>query len=419
MPSTLHGNALRAQLVAVVCAQAVVVGGHVRAAERDRSALPADQPRGCPNLFVELLDVTPAASRAKIDAAWRQLFYGDDDNQRVYFPVAPDKAFVLDVHHNDVRSEGMSYGMMICLQLDRQEEFNRLWRWAVAHMQHKDQPRRGYFAWQVATDGRIIDPNSASDGEEWFATALLLASARWGDGAGIFDYDAQAQRLLRDMLDKRGRAEDGRALSPLFDPVEKQVVFVPIAEANHLTDPSYHLPHFYELWADRAENNGAFWQEAAATSRQFLQRACHPRTGLAPDYARFDGTPIDPWGQGHDAFRFDAWRVAANVAVDHAWCGPHDWAQRLCDRLLEFFHSEGLDAYANQYALDGRPLSNDRSSGLQAMNAVAAIAATTPRRIDFVQALWDMPIPQGEYRYYDGMLYMLALLQAGGQFQMY
>jgi hypothetical protein len=39
-------------------------------------------------------------------------------------------------------------------------------------------------------------------------------------------------------------------------------------------------------------------------------------TGLMPDYAEFDGSPIDPWDGGHDAFRFDAWRNGMNVAVD-------------------------------------------------------------------------------------------------------
>jgi len=38
------------------------------------------------------------------------------------------------VKHNDVRSEGMSYGMIIAVLLDKQEEFDRLWKWAVQHM---------------------------------------------------------------------------------------------------------------------------------------------------------------------------------------------------------------------------------------------------------------------------------------------
>jgi len=39
----------------------------------------------------------------------------------------------------------------------------------------------------------------------------------------------------------------------------------------------------------------------------------------------------------------------------------------------------GIDKYVNQYTLDGKPLSSDRSTGLIAMNAVAALAATTDK----------------------------------------
>lgn len=53
------------------------------------------------------------------------------------------------------------------------------------------------------------------------------------------------------------------------------------------------------------------------------------------------------------------------------------------------------------------------------MNAVAAIASTNANRKDFVEALWKAPVPSGIYRYYDGMLYMLGLLQVSGNFRIY
>ena len=134
-----------------------------------------------PNLFVELLDKTPEQIQKKIDKAWEQLFYGRENTQRIYFPVEPDMAYIMDVRHNDVRSEGMSYGMMIAVQLNKKDEFDRLWKWAKTYMQHKSGPRKNYFAWQVKTDGTVIDENSASDGEEWIVMSLFFAAARWSD----------------------------------------------------------------------------------------------------------------------------------------------------------------------------------------------------------------------------------------------
>jgi oligosaccharide reducing-end xylanase len=137
-----------------------------------------------------------------------------------------------------------------------------------------------------------------------------------------------------------------------------------------------------------------------------------------PDYAEFSGAPRTQ-DVYHKDFRFDAFRVASNVAVDYAWFAADPWEIEQSNRLLEFFYSQGIDQYVNQYSLDGKPLSGDRAQGLMAMNAVAALAATTDKAPKFVAALWNAPIPTGHWRYYDGMLYFLALLHVSGNFRIY
>jgi oligosaccharide reducing-end xylanase len=364
------------------------------------------------NLFRER-GKSDAVIQAKLEAAWQQLFYGDDDTQRVYYPV-DDMAYIVDIGNGDVRSEGMSYAMMIAVQLDKQAEFNRLWKWARTYMYHGDGPRTGYFAWHCAPDGKVLDANSASDGEEWFAMALFFAAGRWGNGVGIFNYRGEAQAILDTMLHKG--AENNGVVTSMFDATRKQVVFVPQGNNATFTDPSYHLPAFYELWARWADKDNQFWREAAGASRAFFKAAAHPQTGLMPDYASFDGAPYP--GE-HADFRFDAWRAAGNVAVDYAWFATDPWAVEHSNRLLSFFRRQGLGGYANQFTLDGKPLSSDHSPGLVAMNAVAALAATDAAAGEFVDALWDAPIPSGHWRYYDGMLYTLALLHASGSFRAY
>lgn len=369
------------------------------------------------NLFVEFLGKSQAEVDEKINAAFNQLFYGNDSTERVYYPVEPDMAYILDVIHKDVRSEGMSYGMMIAAQLDKKEEFDRLWKWTKTFMQHKEEPHKNYFAWQLSTDGKIIDSTSASDGEEWFATALFLASARWGDSEGIYNYKNEAQKILDAMLYKDESGDS--IIVNMFNKDEKKVVFVPEIQAAYFTDPSYHLPHFYELWGRWADKDNQFWCDAADTSRAFLKRAAHPETGLSPDYAEFDGTPYNPWGGGNHNFQYDAWRVAMNIAVDYQWFNKNEWAVKQSDNLLNFFYKEGIHDYGNLYTLDGKKLGNDHSPGLVAMNAVAALAASVEIKKNFIEELWDLPVPSGFGRYYDGMLYMLGLLQTSGNFRIY
>jgi oligosaccharide reducing-end xylanase len=373
-----------------------------------------------PNLFSELLNKSELQVSAKLDSTFNQLFHGNSQSQRIYYPVEPDMAYIKDIIHNDVRSEGMSYGMMITVQLNKKKEFDSLWKWSKTYMQHPAGPRKNYFAWHCNPDGSIIDSNSASDGEEWLVMALFFAAARWGNLRGIYDYQTEAQAILDAMFSKETNSDRNDVVTNMFNRKELQVVFVPVGNADDFTDPSYHLPHFYELWARWADKENEFWFDAATSSRQFLKKTVHSVTGLAPDYAHFDGTPANPpWGGDHTDFRYDAWRVAMNVAVDHVWFAKDDWAVKQSNRLLNFFYSQGIGTYGNLFTLNGKQLGTDHSPGLVAMNAVAALVSTNNNRKEFVEELWHTPIPAGMGRYYDGLLYTLGMLQVSGNFKIY
>ena len=363
------------------------------------------------NLFKEL-GYSDAEIDKKVESAWQKFFYGTDD-ERIYYPVGEDMAYIYTADTDDVRSEGMSYGMMICVQMDKQEEFNRLWKWAKTHMQHKSGEFKGYFAWQMNTNGTIKDNTPAADGEEYFATSLLFASARWGNGEGIYNYNKEAQEILKTMLHQ---ADDGQGVN-MFNKEHKMPVFCPIGNAATFSDPSYHLPAFYEVWAREAEQDNDFWSEAAEASRQHFKDATNEKTGLGPDYSEYSGTAKNEGNHGD--FRFDAWRIAANIACDYAWWAQDDWATTHANRIQSFFYDQGVDSYGNQWSLDGKNLSPDHSPGLVAMNATASLASSDKKSWSFLEDLWNISPTTGKYRYYDGCLYMMGLLHCSGKFQAY
>jgi len=380
------------------------------------------------NLFVEA-GKNPQDVAAKVEAAFKQLFYGNPETEAIYFPAGSNAngplAQIRDIGNNDIRSEGMSYGMMIAVQLDKKQEFDALWNWAKTYMYHDspNHPAYGYFSWQMTINGKPIDEMPAADGEEYFATALYFASARWGNGKGIYDYRAQADRLLTDMKNRSlitGPTVKGiMTAGNLFDPNHKMVRFTPdIVNWQH-TDPSYHLPAFYDIWAlCGPQDDISFWPQAAKVSRDFFQKAANPVTGLTPEYANFDGTPWEcPWNIKSDDFQFDAWRTAMNWSVDYAWWGKDARERQLSDKLQAFFESKGITSYGNQFTLDGNQFGSEHSAGLVACNAVVSLAATHPRARQFVEQFWDTPVPTGQWRYYDGTLYMLAMLHCSGQFK--
>ena len=362
------------------------------------------------NLFKEL-GYSDAEIDKKVESAWQKFFYGTDE-ERIYYPVGEDMAYIYTADTDDVRSEGMSYGMMICVQMDKQEEFNRLWKWAKTYMQHKSGQYEGYFAWQMNKDGKIKDDTPAADGEEYFATSLLFASARWGNGKGIYNYNKEAQEILKTMLHQ---ADDGVGVN-MFDRTHKMPVFCPIGNAATFSDPSYHLPAFYEVWALEADQDNEFWSEAAKASRKHFKEATNASTGLGPDYSEYSGAAKKEGN--HNDFRFDAWRTAANIACDYAWWAKDDWAVTHANRLQSFFYDKGVESYGNQWTLDGKTeYSTDHSPGLVAMNATAGLAASDQKAWAFVEDFWNISPTTGTYRYYDGCLYMMGLLHCSGKFQ--
>ncbi|CAN5635863.1 hypothetical protein BH11ARM2_BH11ARM2_36820 [soil metagenome] len=368
------------------------------------------------SLFREI-GKSDAEIKDKLNKAWSQFFYGDDKDERVYYAVGDDMGYIKDIGSNDVRTEGMSYGMMIAVQYGQKDVFDRIWRWSKKYMQHQEGPMKGFFAWQCKEDGQRISEGAAPDGEEYFVTALFFAANRWGSGQGILNYRAEADAILHAMLHKDGEKD----VTNMFDKKAKQVVFSPGGAAAGFTDPSYHLPGFYELWSRWAKEDRPFWKAAATASREFFRKVANPKTGLTPDHTSFEGVPMkSPWDPNSkaDNFLYDSFRTAGNIAMDHAWFAVDPWQVEENNRLLEFFAAQNPPYVAN-YTLEGKPLVESRSGGLAAMNAVAALASTSVVAPTFVRALWDAPIPRGQWRYFDGMLYMFGLLQASGQYRVW
>ena len=376
------------------------------------------------NLFQEYLGKTDAEIDARIQGAWQQLAAGDPDSQRLLYPVPGDMIYVPDIANNDVRTEGLSYVMMLTVQLDRQKEFNAIWKYVKSHMYYSAGPLRGYFAWHTAFDGRRLNAGPAPDGEEWFVMALFFASHRWQQSRAsppdepIFDYEAEAQSLLHTMLHKHEEPGHG-PISSMFDPEAKQILFVPDRPAERFSDPSYHLPAYTELWARWAAAPGdrALLAEITKISRDVFHRAAHPTTGLMPDYSNFDGTPRARFG--HEDFRYDAWRTLSNPALDWSWWAADPWQIEQSNRVLTFLASHGAKV-PDRYKIDGTAVSTDvNTPGLIAMAATAALAADRPIGEPWVRQLWAMPMPSGRHRYYDGLLTMIALLETSGHFRIY
>lgn len=352
----------------------------------------------------------------KLEHIYKTMFYGNDD-ERLYHAVGDDMAYFVDTGNNDARTEGMSYAMMMCVQRNMKAEFDRLWKWTKTYMFMEDGWNKGYFAWSVKLSGEKNSNGPAPDGEEFFAMALFFASNRWGDGEGIFNYSKEAKELLYECVHK-GEKEPG---DPMWEPENKLIKFVPGVD---FTDPSYHLPHFYELfslWCN--EEDRKFWTEAAECSREYLKKACHPVTGLAPEYSKYDGEPCSsPWDRGyHERYYSDAYRVTANLGLSYEWFENSEWECECADKIQTFF-CETVKGKANLiYEVDGTIIEEKalHPVAIIATNAMASLASKGKYRKKCVDLFWNTPLRTGNRRYYDNCLYLFAFLALSGNYKIW
>lgn len=369
------------------------------------------------NIFMEI-GIQKDEIENRLEEIRQTFFYNGEE--KLYHPVGEDMAYIVDTGNQDVRTEGMSYGMMICVQLNMKEEFDRLWKWAKTYMWMEEGYNEGYFAWSCALDGSKNADGPAPDGEEFFAMALFFASHRWGDETGIFHYSNEAKALLSACLHK-GR--NGRPGSPMWNLENRQILFVVGAD---FTDPSYHLPHFYELFALWAEEEDReFWKQAAEESRKYLAKACHPVTGFSAEYAEFDGSPMSrplSWSdERHDWFYSDSYRTAANIALDYEWFGKDCGQKAALDRIQTFLAQDGKKGSYPIYEVDGKEAGGSalHPVAVTATTAQASLASDNAYTKEWAKLFFDLPMRTGERRYYDNCLYFFAFLALSGNYRIW
>ena len=407
-------------------------------------------PLSYPNAFRDVLGKTNAQIAEKIANAFNQLFHGDPSTQAIYFPVAgQDQAYIKDILHGDIRTDGMGLGMLIAAELGKQDEFDRLWSYARANMQVQSGPNKGYFLSSCATS---INPGVtcfAPFGPQQMVMALLLANDLWGDptsAAGVTpaaadggtaapsEYATAATELLtvmRHKVDQNGGVVSG--VTDFLDPVTALVFAQPDASGANLTGPSIEMPGYYELWAQATGD--PFWSRAARAARAYWGLVANPTTGLVPAGSHFDGAP----SAGSDTFSSEAYRSLVNFVIDDIWApgdpGAADstaaapaapaaapdrsWDAAEANLLLGFFIGADINQYGREFTLDGATVDAARDPALVAANGIAGLIATIGKGSDFIQAVWDMDIATGNARYFTGTMQMMGLLILGGQFRVY
>jgi len=371
--------------------------------------------RTYPNLFAELLGKTDDEITAKLDADFAQLFHGDPATESLYVNVGADQAYVWDPRQMDIRSDGFANALLLAVELDRREEFDKLWRFADAHIVLKTGPLRDYLRSRCDVGGDTCDETVSAEAHFAATSALWLAHGRWGR-TGELSYQTEAERLMAAVFRSEADASTTLGeLSGLVDPTYALPLATPYAAADMQTSPAAMTAAYFALWAEKSNDARAL--ELAKNARAFLAGVCNTETGLVPDRASLDGTvPAD-----EDTFSANSYPVPLAISLDAIWFGNSPWHATETNHLLDFFQPAlAAKKYSATYSVSGAPgpLLGDLLS-LQAPLSACAVAASTANRTEFVQAAWDATLNTGTSRKFGNLLYMLSSLLLSGRFRVY
>ena len=265
--------------------------------------------------------------------------------------------------------------MMVAVQLNHQTEFDRLWTWVKNHMAQGT----GEIRWKCSTSGSGCAGGGAPDGEEYFATALIFASHRWGDSTGPakIAYSTEAKWVLDVVRTKY---------------FNSQYHLVKFVSSSNNVDPSYVLPAFYEVWACFDTANAAFWKESATAGRAYMQKVVDGN-GVCPYQASITAT-------NPQAANADSTRCVVNLMMDWYLFGEDPWQK---------------DTYAPKFAA----YSSSRNNGGAAVGCNSTLGFGLPASSGkaFVDKIWSTGVPSRDY--WDGVLYMLGMVHVSGNFRIW
>lgn len=265
--------------------------------------------------------------------------------------IQPDGRVVdFSVPNQQSTSEGQSYGMFFALVANDRERFAKLWRWSRDNL-GAGSNKLPAWQWGKRDNGSygVLDPNSASDADLWFAYALLEAGRLWR----MPEYQQAGMALLAQIRNKE--IADLPKLGATLLPGPEGFA---LANQTWRLNPSYlPLPLLRKL--ARADAAGP-WNALIGTAQQML-RQTSPQ-GYAPDWATYQAAqgflPDEPTkGIGS----YDAIRT-------YLWVGMTD---------------------------DGDPLATAWRNSLQGMARHLAANAAPPEKVDTVSGAAEGKGPIG------------------------
>lgn len=292
--------------------------------------------------------------------------------------ISPEGRVVIPERSGESISEGQAYALLRAVWANDPTTFQRVYGWTWKNLSRQAQGD-ALLAWRWGRDkdghAKILDGNTATDGDLDYALALVLASRRgWRPPPELPDYAAEARQVLEGIL----------SLETVKLP-EGELLLTPgnwhESHPPYLINPSYFSPAAYRIFAEIQPQAG--WERLRDSTYALLTLLSQGMgeqkgVGLFPDWCQVDARGRPGPAAGRDThFGWEAVRLPWRLALDSLWFREERARGLLQQRFLPFFQkqSQARGRLAAIYSYGGEPLVGYESPVLCAGVLAAALAA--------------------------------------------
>jgi endoglucanase len=255
----------------------------------------------------------------------------------------------------DTVGEGQAYGMLLAAAIGDAQRFEAIWGWTKANLRRSDGLIS--FLWR---DGRVQDPNAASDADLDAVRALLVGACRF-HRPGL---RKEALGLAKAIMEQEIASFQGAPALVAGPWARKQPVTV---------NPSYFSPATFAA-LQAATGDGA-WGRLSASSRTITAALMLPPSRLPPDWAKLQGDNPRATGPPSDrqaapVFGFDAPRTLVRMAED-----PDPAGRQIAAGAWPVFAGQDPTKLTVEHDLTGKPLGGGTRHPVVLVAAAGAAAA--------------------------------------------
>jgi endo-1,4-beta-D-glucanase Y len=246
---------------------------------------------------------------------WKGMFVVDGGSSTLRVQVPSDS--------NNTYSEGIGYGMLGAVYMNDKTTFDKLWAYEQRFLDGNQ-----LMNWKIGPSGSVVAANSASDGDEDMAFALMMADKQWGG-----TYATTAKTLLGKII--AHEVDNGNNFIPGDNGFTNKV------------NPSFLAPAYYRAFAEYDTANTAKWTAVLNQSYTVLNACANGTTGLVPQYCSPSGQAMSD-----THYQYDAARTPFRIALDACWNNEARAITYLA-KISAFFSGKGAGSIVDGYNLDG------------------------------------------------------------------